>query len=116
MEEAPALGGLALADGGLVAKRHGITDLVVVRREVEIPARWKLFEGLGNGRGDDLDQVPKGQGQLPSKWADILDDTGIGRDEMELGDNMLSEVRSEMVGGRGGRRCDWGCSGQIAAL
>ena len=65
LEEPPALGGLALVDGGLVAKRHGIEDLVMVRREVEIPTGRKLFTVLGNGRGDDLDEVMKGKGWLP---------------------------------------------------
>ena len=91
VEEAPASGGLrlALADRGLVAKRHGMEDLVMVRWEVEIPAGRKLLVGLGNGRGDDLDEVLKDKGRLPSKWADILDDTGMDGDEMDLGDDVL---------------------------
>ena len=116
VEEAPAWGGLVLADDGLVAKRNGIEDLVMVRREVEIPAERKLFAGLGNGRGDDLDEVLKGKGRLPSNWADMLDDTGVDEDEMDIGDDVLSEVGSEIVGGRVGRWCDGGCSGWITAL
>ena len=116
VEEALAWGGLALADDRLVAKRNGIEDLVMVRREVEIPAGRKLFAGLGNGRGDDLDEVQKGKGRLPSNWADMLDDMGVEGDEMDIGDDVLSEVGSEMVGRRVGRWCDGGCSGRIAAL
>lgn len=116
LEEPPALGGLALVDGGLVAKRHGIEDLVMVRREVEIPTGRKLFTVLGNGRGDDLDEVMKGKGWLPSKWANMLDDRGLDGDEMDLGDHRLSEVGSEMVGESVGQRCDECCYGRIAAL
>ena len=99
-----------------MAKRHGSEDLVMLRRELEIPTGRKWLAGLVNRRGDDLDEVLKGKGRLPLKWADILDDTGVDWDEMDLGDDVLSEGWSEVVGGKVGRWCDGGCSEGIAAL
>ena len=84
---------------------------------MEIPTGRKLFAGLANGRGDNLYEVLKGKGWLPLTWADMQDhDTGVNGDEMDLTDELLSDVGSEVVGGRVGRRCDRGCSGRIAAL
>ena len=113
VEEAPAQVVSTPWGDRMDARVHGMGDGLSVLKAVGTFPTRVLFARAARVVQDDLDAELGGRRNLPTKWADSLDDT------VDVGDNMeVSENDTSLLGGRLGlpRLCNGTCGEKIDAF